>query len=321
MMRVQGALTALDDEAVLSLEEMSAGLGDIMSEQQRLHFSQSADIDFAFESSELGRFRVNAFQHHNGPGAVLRVLAQSPPVLTQLISEDPMATSVLIDWADRASGLVLLSGRSGSGKSATQAALVERINAAGRRHVITVEDPIEYVHKNRGGLVHQREVGRHVQSFERALRSALRENPDVIVVGELRDTPSVQLALEAAETGHLVLATSHAANAVHCVSRLLERIPAAQRSSARGLLAQSLIGIVFQCLLPRAHGPRVAAFEFLQATPSVRNLIREDKPMQIRSAMQTGRDSGMRTMQQALDALADAGVVTKQCASDLAAAY
>ena len=321
MMRVHGLLCTFADATVFSSDEVAAGLNDMLSAQQRLHFSASADIDFAIEVSELGRFRVNAFQHHNGLGVVLRVLAQSPPALADLTAADAMAMSVLIDWADRVSGLVLFSGRSGCGKSSTQAALVERINSNGKRHVITVEDPIEYVHKSRGGLVHQREVGWHVQSFERALGAALRENPDVIVVGELRDTRSVQLALEAAETGHLVLATCHAGNAINSVSRLLEAVPAAQRSSARGLLAQSLIGIVFQCLLPTESGGRVAAFELLQATPAVRNLIREDKPMQILSAMQTGKTAGMRTIHQALEALADAGIVAKRCVADFARGY
>ena len=313
VMRVQGALKVSVDEPVLSCEDVSASLHAMMSEQQRRQFSDSADLDFAFETANLGRFRVNAFQHHNGPGAVLRILAQSPPALEQLILGDPTAKSVLISWAEKISGLVLFSGRTGSGKSSTQAALVERINTQGVRHVITIEDPIEFVHRSRGGLVHQREVGRHVQSFDRALRAALRENPDVIVVGELRDALSVELALEAAETGLLVLATCHAADAANSVVRILQLIPVAQRTFAREVLAQTLIGAVFQCLFPTPTAGRAAAFELLQATPAVRNLIREDKPVHIRSAMQMGRASGMRTMQQALEDLVDAGILAKHC--------
>ena len=321
MMRMQGALRALAEEPVLSFEDVSVALDGMMSEQQRRYFSESADLDFAFQSTKLGRFRVNAFQHHRGPGVVLRVLAHAPPSIEQLAVADPMAKSVLINWADQLSGLVLFSGRAGSGKSSTQAAVVERINTEGRRHVIMVEDPIEFVHQSSGGLVHQREVGRHVRSFDCALRAALRETPDVIVVGELRDALSVQLALEAAETGHLVLATCHASDAANSIARVLQMIAGPQRALARGALAQSLIGVTFQCLLPTPNDHRVAAFELLQATPAVRNLILEDKPAHIRSAMRTGRDVGMRTLKQAVEHLVDAGIVPAQQVTNAAVGY
>lgn len=305
MMRMQGALRALAEEPVLSFEDVSVALDGMMSEQQRRYFSESADLDFAFQSTKLGRFRVNAFQHHRGPGVVLRVLAHAPPSIEQLAVADPMAKSVLINWADQLSGLVLFSGRAGSGKSSTQAAVVERINTEGRRHVIMVEDPIEFVHQSSGGLVHQREVGRHVRSFDCALRAAL----------------SVQLALEAAETGHLVLATCHASDAANSIARVLQMIAGPQRALARGALAQSLIGVTFQCLLPTPNDHRVAAFELLQATPAVRNLILEDKPAHIRSAMRTGRDGGMRTLKQAVEHLVDAGIVPAQQVTNAAVGY
>jgi twitching motility protein PilT len=186
------------------------------------------------------------------------------------------------------------------------------LNRNGERHIICVEDPIEFVHTSAEGLIHQRQVGLHVDSFDQALRAALRENPDVIVLGELRDATTIQLALEAAETGHLVLATCHAPSAVHSVTRVLEGIPHGQRAQARSVLAASLLVVVYQQLLPGLVDRRVAACELLIATPAVRNLIREDKPTQLHSTMQTGKEHGMRTIKQSIQALVNAGAVAEQ---------
>ena len=240
---------------------------------------------------------------------MFRVIPLEPPRLSELLGESQLALSALRSLADHPKGLALFVGSTGSGKSSTQAAVVDLLNSQGRRHIICVEDPIEFVHASAEGLVHQRQVGTHVDSFADALRAALRENPDVIVIGELRDSPTIQLALTAAETGHLVLGTCHASSAVHCLTRLLEGLPDAHRSQARSALAASLVSVVYQQLMPVSSGQRVAAFEVLKATPAVRNLIREDKPAQLHSVMQTGRQQGMQTIEQAVQELTYAAVL------------
>ena len=277
----------------------------MMSEQQRRQFSDSADLDFAFEAANLGRFRVNAFQHHNGPGAVLRILAQSPPALEQLILGDPTAKSVLISWAEKISGLVLFSGRTGSGKSSTQAALVERINTQGMRHVITIEDPIEFVYKSDRSLVHQRQLNEDTRSFGNALRAALREDPDVILVGEMRDLETIQLAISAAETGHLVFGTLHTSSAAQTVDRMVDVFPPAQQTQIRVQLSGSLVAVFSQTLCRRSNPEpgqfgRVMAQEIMINTPAIANLIREGKTAQLYSQIQTGGELGMQTLEKAL---------------------
>ncbi|NCF32067.1 MAG: PilT/PilU family type 4a pilus ATPase [Proteobacteria bacterium] len=311
-MRLHGKLQRLIGPDVLSADQVNDTLDCLLSTDQRNDFNDSLDLDVALEHEQIGRFRVNVYQHHLGPGIVFRVIPLEPPKLDQLIGHDPLALSILGSLVGQSAGLALFVGSTGSGKSSTQAAVVDMLNRNGERHIICVEDPIEFVHTSAEGLIHQRQVGLHVDSFDQALRAALRENPDVIVLGELRDATTIQLALEAAETGHLVLATCHAPSAVHSVTRVLEGIPQGQRAQARSVLAASLLVVVYQQLLPGLVDRRVAACELLIATPAVRNLIREDKPTQLHSTMQTGREHGMRTIKQSIQELVNAGAVAEQ---------
>lgn len=311
-MRVRGELQQLGASAVLTDAYLANVLDCMLSAQQRQHLQAALEVDLAFQHEQIGRFRVHIFQHRRGVGLVLRVIALKPPRLDQLAGRDPLALTMLNAVADHTSGLVLFVGSTGSGKSSTQAAVVDALNRDGRRHIVCIEDPIEYVHPNTTGLIHQRQVGGHVSCFAQALRAALREAPDVIALGELRDATTIQLALEAAETGHLVLATCHASSAVHSVTRLLEGVPPGQRVLARSVLAASLVMVVYQQLTPAGTGSRVAAFELLNVTSAVRNLIREDKPAQLHSVMQTGRQQGMQTITQALQRLHSAGVIAAQ---------
>ena len=307
-MRVNGELRRLDGQGALPASHVRDMLVNLL--QRKPHEAERGilDLDLAYQHEQVGRFRVNIFQHLRGLGAVFRVIPLEPPRLSELLGESQLALSALRSLADHPKGLALFVGSTGSGKSSTQAAVVDLLNSQGRRHIICVEDPIEFVHASAEGLVHQRQVGTHVDSFADALRAALRENPDVIVIGELRDSPTIQLALTAAETGHLVLGTCHASSAVHCLTRLLEGLPDAHRSQARSALAASLVSVVYQQLMPGSSGQRVAAFEILKATPAVRNLIREDKPAQLHSVMQTGRQQGMQTIEQAVEELTCAGI-------------
>ena len=311
-MRVRGELQQLAKSEVLTDAYLADVLDCMLSEQQRQQLQAALDIDLAFQHEQIGRFRVHVFQHRLGVGLVLRVVPLKPPRLEQLAGQDPLALTMLNALAHHTVGLALFVGSTGSGKSSTQAAVVDALNRDGRRHIVCIEDPIEYVHHNTTGLIHQRQVGTHVSGFEQALRAALREAPDVIALGELRDATTIQLALEAAETGHLVLATCHASSAVHSVTRLLEGVPPGQRALARSVLAASLVMVVYQQLMPTGSGSRVAAFELLKATSAVRNLIREDKPAQLYSAMQTGNQQGMQTIMQALERLHSAGVIAAQ---------
>ena len=307
--RVNGALERLDGQDELPASQARDMLVSLLQREPHEVVNGIQDLDLAYQHHEIGRFRVNIFQHLRGFGAVFRVIPSVPPRLSELVGEGQLALSTLPSLAEHSHGLVLFVGSTGSGKSSTQAAVVDLLNRQGRRHIICVEDPIEFVHASTEGLVHQRQVGTHVASFADALRAALRENPDVIVIGELRDASSIQLALTAAETGHLVLGTCHASSAIHCVTRLLEGLPEAHRSQARGVLAASLVSVVYQRLILGSANRRIAAFEILKATPAVRHLIRESKPAQLHSVMQTGRQQGMQTMEQALQELTDIGVL------------
>jgi twitching motility protein PilT len=290
--RVEGRMTpllptALSAEDALQLHQQAltgAGLNP-----------QLQDADFALSAPGLGRFRVNAFTHLHGPGLVLRLLPASAPPLTQL----GVPASVL-PWLDATGGLVLVTGPTGSGKSTTLAALVQHLNQTRDSHIITLEDPIEFIHTSQRCLIHQREIGRHTRSFESGLRAALREDPDVILVGELRDLDSIRLALTAAETGHLVLATLHTRSAAQTVSRLVDVFAAADKAMVRSQLSLSLRGVLAQQLLSSLQGPRIAVHEVLCCTPAVRHLIREDRLSQLNSAMQTGAAHGMQTLLQSI---------------------
>ena len=289
----------------------------LMNGPQQHLFSSGADVDFGLDL-ELDqadapctslRLRVNAYRQRRGPAAAIRLVPQAVPSLDEL--GGPHVSSVLGAWALLARGLVLCTGATGMGKSSTLAAMVDHRNAHSAGHILTIEDPIEFIHASRRCLVTQREVGAHTGGFAPALRSALREDPDVILVGELRDLETIRLALTAAETGHLVLATLHASSAAQAAGRLIDVFPPEEQATVRTMLAESLQGVVTQVLCRRAAGGgRVAAFELLRATAAVRHLIREDKPAQLVSVMQSGLAQGMQTLDQHLRARLSQGLIS-----------
>lgn len=280
----------------LAPNDMQALLYEIMSPAQRAEFEQRHDIDFAYEVADVARFRVNVFRQRKGIGAVVRTIP------TKVLTADELNLPESVRrFCQLTKGLVLVTGPTGSGKSTTLAAMVDLINGTRPDHILTIEDPIEFVHANRLGLVNQREIGTHTQSFASALRAALREDPDVILVGEMRDLETISLGLTAAETGHLVFGTLHTNSAAKTVDRIINVFPADEQDQIRSMLAESLRGVVAQQLLRRADGSgRVAALEVLVGTPAVANMIREAKTHQIPSMIQTGKKDGMQLMDQAV---------------------
>ena len=304
MMRLDGDLHALDPQCVTS-EDLLSWLQTLSTDSRPTALHPPLDFDGALVLPSVGRFRCNLMWHHQGVGVVLRPITAGVPSL-----EDLQCPAALADWAAQAHGLVLVTGPTGSGKSSTLAAMVQHIHQHQARHIITLEDPIEFVHGPGQGLVTQREVGRDTASFASGLRAALREDPDVIMVGELRDTESIRLALTAAETGHLVLATLHTHSAASSITRLVDVFEPAEKAWVQSQLSTTLLGIASQVLLRRAHAPgRVAAFEVLRATPAIGQMIREQKINQIAHALQTGARWGMHSMEQDLQRLAAAGLI------------
>ncbi|MFN8544044.1 MAG: type IV pilus twitching motility protein PilT [Candidatus Binatia bacterium] len=302
-LRVHGDL-ARTDGPPLEAQAVRELVSSIMSDVQRKAFEAEHEVDFACELSDVGRFRVNVFMHSRGPGAVLRTIPTKIPSL-QSLDLPP----ILAELCTREKGLVLVTGPTGSGKSTTLSAMVDVINATWEAHILTIEDPIEFVHKPKRCIVNQREVGPHTHSFANALKSALREDPDVILIGEMRDLETIALALTAAETGHLVFGTLHTSSAPKTVDRIIDVFPSGQQSQIRTMLSESLEAVVAQTLLKKKGGGRVAACEILTGTPAVRNLIREGKLHQIPSMMQTGRNVGMQTLDMALQELAKKGLI------------
>ena len=304
MMRLDGDLHALSPHHADNADLM-AWLQALPATSRPPVLQAPVDFDAALVLPRLGRFRCNLMWHHQGVGLVLRPITDVVPTLTGL-----QCPAALADWATQAHGLVLVTGPTGSGKSSTLAAMVQHIHQHQARHIITLEDPIEFVHGPGQGLVTQREVGRDTASFASGLRAALREDPDVIMVGELRDTESIRLALTAAETGHLVLATLHTHSAASSITRLVDVFEPAEKAWVQSQLSTTLLGIASQVLLRRAHAPgRVAAFEVLRATPAIGQMIREQKINQIAHALQTGARWGMHSMAQDLQRLAAAGLI------------
>ena len=304
MMRLDGDLQALDPQCVTS-EDLLSWLQTLPTDSRPTALHPPLDFDGALVLPSVGRFRCNLMWHHQGVGVVLRPITAGVPSL-----EDLQCPAALADWATQSHGLVLVTGPTGSGKSSTLAAMVQHIHQHQARHIITLEDPIEFVHGPGQGLVTQREVGRDTASFATGLRAALREDPDVIMVGELRDTESIRLALTAAETGHLVLATLHTHSAASSITRLVDVFEPAEKAWVQSQLSTSLLGIASQVLLRRAKAPgRVAAFEVLRATPAIGQMIREQKINQIAHALQTGARWGMHSMEQDLQRLAAAGLI------------
>ena len=306
MIRVDGDIRrinvpALDHKTVHSL------VYDIMNDKQRKDFEEFLETDFSFEIPDLARFRVNAFNHNRGAGAVFRTIPSKILTLEQL-----NAPMVFKEISDVPRGIVLVTGPTGSGKSTTLAAMVDYKNESEYGHILTIEDPIEFVHESKKCLVNQREVHRDTLGFSEALRSALREDPDIILVGEMRDLETIRLALTAAETGHLVFGTLHTTSAAKTIDRIIDVFPAAEKGMVRSMLSESLRAVIAQTLLKKIGGGRVAAHEIMIGTPAIRNLIREDKVAQMYSAIQTGQGIGMQTLDQCLQDLVAKGVVSKQ---------
>lgn len=302
-MRVHGHLQRIKFRE-LTQADLRALILEILTPPQREHFEAAHDLDFAYEIAGTARFRGNAFFQHRGMGAVFRTIP------SKVLSADELQLPDAIrDFTRLNKGLVLVTGPTGSGKSTTLAAMVDLINETRPEHILTVEDPIEFVHQNKQALVNQREVGPHTQSFATALRAALREDPDVILVGEMRDQETISLGLTAAETGHLVFGTLHTNSAHKTVDRIIDTFPADQQEQVRAMLSESLRGVVAQQLLRKKGGGRVAAHEILVGTPAVGNLIREAKTFQIPSVIQTGKRDGMVQMDQSILAHLMAGSI------------
>ncbi len=300
-------LPALDQKSVQSL------IYDIMNDKVRKEFEDNLEVDFSIDVPSLARFRVNAFNQNRGAAAVFRTIPSR--VLTL---EDLGMGKVFQDMASQPRGLVLVTGPTGSGKSTSLAAMVDYINDNRTDHILTIEDPIEFVHESKKCLINQREVHRDTRSFANALRSALREDPDVILVGEMRDLETIRLALTAAETGHLVFGTLHTTSAAKTIDRVIDVFPAAEKNMVRSMLSESLQGVISQTLLKKTNGGRVAAHEIMIGTPAIRNLIREDKVAQMYSSIQTGAAFGMKTLDQALLDLLKKGLISRELAREKA---
>lgn len=295
MIRKHGELIEINFQA-LTNEMAKELLFEIISEDLRKKFMEKRDLDFAYEIPSVARFRANYFLQKRGFGAVFRII----PTKIQTIQELGVPPQVL-KFASLSRGLVLVTGSTGSGKSTTLAALIDHINQARKDHILTIEDPIEFVHPNKGCLVNQREVGTHTESFATALRGALREDPDVILVGEMRDLETIELALTAAETGHLVFGTLHTSSAAKTVDRIIDAFPSNQQAQIKTMLSESLKGVVAQQLLKRADKPgRIAALEVLFVNVAIANLIREGKTYQINSMIQTAKSEGMQLLDQSI---------------------
>lgn len=314
ILRVHGDILPLKTN-VLTADDVRQMIYSVMNEQQRSDYERDLEIDFAISFSDKMRFRVNAFTTLSGPAAVLRTIPTKILTLEEL-----GAPEVLTKLTELHKGLILVTGPTGSGKSTTLAAMVNHINVNMNKHILTIEDPVEFVHKSQKSLVNQREVGESTKSFARALRSALREDPDVILVGELRDLETIQLAMTAAETGHLVMGTLHTNSAPKTIDRIVDVFPASDKEMVRSMLSVSLEAIITQALVKRADGQgRLAVHEVLLGTSAIRNLIRENKIPQIQSMMQIGSKVGMRTMRDAAYALLNDGVISPETARVLLA--
>ena len=279
----------LDDRIVHNM------IYDIMTDKQQKDFEEFLECDFSFDLPNIARFRVNAFNQLRGPSAVFRTIPSKVLTLEQL-----NAPEIFKKISNQPRGIVLVTGPTGSGKSTTLAGMINHINEVEHGHILTVEDPIEFVHTSKNCLINQREVGKDTLSFNNALRSALREDPDVILVGEMRDLETIRLALTAAETGHLVFGTLHTSSAAKTIDRIVDVFPAAEKDMVRAMLSESLRAVISQSLLKKVGGGRCAAHEIMIGTPAIRNLIREAKIAQMYSAIQTGQNVGMQTLDQCL---------------------
>ena len=305
LIRVDGDIRRINVDA-MDHKEVHGLIYEIMNDRQRKDYEEFLECDFSFEIPGLARFRVNAFVQNRGAAAVFRTIPSTVLTMDQLgmgeifkrISENPR-------------GLICVTGPTGSGKSTTLAAMIDYINSVKYEHILTIEDPIEFVHESKKSLINQREVHRDTHGFNEALRSALREDPDIILVGELRDLETIRLALTAAETGHLVFGTLHTTSAAKTIDRVVDVFPAAEKDMVRSMLSESLQAVISQTLMKKTGGGRVAAHEIMLGTPAIRNLIREDKIAQMYSAIQTGAQVGMQTLDQCLKGLVQKGLVDR----------
>src|SRR5450432_4394447 len=306
MIRVDGDVRRINIPA-LDHKQVHALVYDIMSDKQRRDYEEFLEVDFSFEIPGLARFRVNAFNQNRGSGVVFRTI---PSEVLSL--EDLACPKIFKDLINQPQGLILCTGPTGSGKSTTLAAMVDYVNKKEYAHILTVEDPIEFVHTSQKCLVNQREVHRDTHGFNEALRSALREDPDYILVGEMRDIETIRLALTAAETGHLVFATLHTSSASKTIDRIIDVFPGEEKDMVRSMLSESLRAVISQTLMKKNGGGRVAAHEIMIGTPAIRNLIREGKIAQMYSSIQTGQAQGMQTLDQCLTELVAKGHVSKE---------
>ena len=312
MVRIHGDMRRIN-VAAMTHKDVHAMVYDIMSDVQRKSYEERLEVDFSFEIAGLSRFRVNAYNTQRGAAAVFRTIPSK--VLTL---DDLHAPAVFADLGMKPRGLVLVTGPTGSGKSTTLAAMLDHINKNEYAHILSVEDPIEFVHTSQKCLINQREVHRDTHGFNEALRSALREDPDYVLVGEMRDLETIRLALTAAETGHLVFGTLHTSSAAKTIDRIIDVFPAGEKPMVRSMLSESLRAVISQALLKKIGGGRTAAWEIMTGTPAIRNLIREDKVAQMYSAIQTGQQHGMMTLDQHLQDLVARSMITKQQAREYA---
>ena len=305
MIRVHGDVRRINVEA-LEHRQVHDMVYDIMNDSQRKAYEETLEVDFSFEIQGLARFRVNAFNQNRGAGAVFRTIPSKILSLEQL-----NAPKVFAELALKPRGLVLVTGPTGSGKSTTLAGMVNHLNENEYGHILTIEDPIEFVHESKKSLINQREVGPHTLSFANALRSALREDPDCVLVGEMRDLETIRLALTAAETGHLVFGTLHTSSAAKTVDRIVDVFPAAEKEMVRAMVSESLVAVISQSLCKLKDGTgRVAAHEIMLGTSAIRNLIRENKVAQMYSSIQTGNQQGMQTLDQNLTDLVRRNIIS-----------
>ncbi len=305
MIRVHGDVRRINVEP-FDHKQVHSMVYDIMNDTQRKYYEEFYEVDFSFEIEGLARFRVNAFNHNRGAGAVFRTIPSKILTLDQLNTP-----KIFADLALKPRGLVLVTGPTGSGKSTTLAAMLNHLNETNFGHILTVEDPIEFVHESKKCLINQREVGPHTLSFNAALKSALREDPDAILIGELRDLETIRLALTAAETGHIVFGTLHTSSAAKTIDRIIDVFPAEEKDMVRAMLSESLVAVISQALCKLKDGSgRVAAHEIMTGTPAIRNLIREAKVAQMYSAIQTGQSMGMQTLDQNLADLVKRNVIS-----------
>ncbi len=310
ILRINGDLVPIEEHPVLSKKMAEDYISEILTEKQREEFATSLDMDFSLEVPTIARFRVNVFVQRKGIAAAFRVIPENVHTLDELGLPDKLK-----DIATSPQGLVLVTGATGSGKSTTLAAMVNEVNINSARHIITVEDPIEYVHENVKSIIEQREVGTHTLSFQRALKSALREDPDVILVGEMRDLETIALALTAAETGHLVFATLHTNGAAAAIDRIIDAFPTNQQNQIRLQLSNTLRAVVWQTLMKTKDGNgRVAALEIMVNNSAVANMIRKNKTHQLNSAIETGFKEGMQTMKKSVGELLEAGIIDEETA-------